>query len=593
MIQPGVLQIALSFCFCGASLAEAGSRPGTLLVWGDNDYGQANVPVGLNDFVAVSGGYQHTLALRSNSTVVAWGDNTYGQTNIPAGLSNVVALAAGYNHCLALQSNGTVVSWGWNGDGQANIPNGLSNVVAIAGGGAHSLALLSNGTVTAWGWNYFGQASVPAGLSNVVAVAAGDNHSLALQSNGMVVAWGWNESGQANVPAGLSNVVAVAGGGFHSLALTGNGTVVAWGDDTYGQVDVPAGLSNVIAIAGGDLHSLALQNNGTVVAWGWNGDGQASFPPVVSGALAIAGGGYHSLAIVPIGLNTGLVAYYPLNGAAGDGTGSGHDGFIQSATATTDRFGRVGQALLFDGTQSLVDVPDCAALRLAATDFTIAAWIFETQRNAAYQDCIVSKRGTNAADGWFLSIRGQQPDPSAGETGDLYYQVSGGQDPFCVSKVALSLNQWHHIALVYSNGTQTVQEFIDGVQDFTTSGLPSPSLNTTADLRIGGDSAAANNAYAFHGKIAEVRIYNRGLAASEVLALYTSGLFLTSSHADSTGISTTIGGVFAGETVVLQGSRNFAAWTALQTNISPGPTLSVTNPGPAFPVQFFRAAVTH
>jgi hypothetical protein len=34
--------------------------------------------------------------------VVVWGDNYYGETNIPAGLTNVTAIAAGQRHTVAL-----------------------------------------------------------------------------------------------------------------------------------------------------------------------------------------------------------------------------------------------------------------------------------------------------------------------------------------------------------------------------------------------------------------------------------------------------------------------------------------------------------
>ena len=156
-------------------------------------------------------------------TTLAWGDNAYGQTNIPAGLTNVVAIAGGGGHSLALRADGTVAAWGYNGDGRTNVPAGLTSVVAVAGGYYHSLALRANGTVVAWGYNGSGQTNVPAGLTNVVAIAGGYYHSLALRANGTVAAWGDNGQGQTNIPAGLTNVVAVAGGGFHSLALVGVG----------------------------------------------------------------------------------------------------------------------------------------------------------------------------------------------------------------------------------------------------------------------------------------------------------------------------------------------------------------------------------
>ena len=60
-----------------------------------------------------------------HSMVVAWGDNTYGQTNVPPTLTNAIAVSGGFYHSLALQADGTVVAWGFNGDGQTNVPPGL------------------------------------------------------------------------------------------------------------------------------------------------------------------------------------------------------------------------------------------------------------------------------------------------------------------------------------------------------------------------------------------------------------------------------------------------------------------------------------
>ncbi len=237
------------------------------------------------------------MALKSDGTVVAWGDDTYGQTDVPAGLAGVVALAGGAYHSLALKSDGTVVAWGDDTYGQTDVPAGLAGVVALAGGAYHSLALKSDGTVVAWGSDTYGQTSVPTGLSNVVAVAAGGFHSLALKSDGTVVAWGDDYQGQTDAPAGLTGVVALAGGAFHSLALKSDGTVVAWGSDQYGQTNVPAGLTGVVAISAGFAHSLALKSDGTVVGWGDDTYGQTNVPATLYGASAIAAGGYHNLAL--------------------------------------------------------------------------------------------------------------------------------------------------------------------------------------------------------------------------------------------------------------------------------------------------------
>jgi alpha-tubulin suppressor-like RCC1 family protein len=118
-----------------------------------------DLPAGLCDVVAITAGDSHNLALKSDRTVVAWGNNYNGQANVPATLSGVVAIAAGDQHSLALRDDGTVVVWGRIWDGQtylpATVPPGLSNVVTVAAGALHNLALC----VDTWSVNSAPQAS--------------------------------------------------------------------------------------------------------------------------------------------------------------------------------------------------------------------------------------------------------------------------------------------------------------------------------------------------------------------------------------------------------------------------------------------------
>lgn len=270
---------------------------GRVVAWGDDSYGQTNLPGGLTNVVMIVAGAYHGLALKNDGSVTAWGNNSSGQASVPAGLANTVAVAAGFLHSVALNANGTVSGWGGNGLGQLNTPISLSNVVEIASGAYHNLALKNNGTVVAWGYNNDGQASVPAGLTNVVGVAAGLYHSLALKADGTVVAWGNNLYGQTSVPPGLGNVVGIGAGEFHSLALCENGTVVAWGRDLEGETDTPSAATNVAAADCGGYFNLALNNNGSVTEWGDNSDGELNFPLGLTNVVQMTGGMYFSLAI--------------------------------------------------------------------------------------------------------------------------------------------------------------------------------------------------------------------------------------------------------------------------------------------------------
>jgi hypothetical protein len=272
------------------------------LAWGDDDYGESNVPSGITNAIMVAASHAYSLALLNNGTVVGWGSGD-ADCWVPTNLVNVAMVACGWNHNVALLANGTVTAWGWDyfGSGETNVPAGLTNVTVISAQALNTLALCSDGTVVAWGDNSEGQTNVPSGLANVSAIAAGGQHSLAV-SNGFVVAWGGNGRGQTNVPAGLNNVWDVAAGWAHSVALKQDGTVVCWGDNLYGETDVPADLTNVVAIAaGGDAfaphgaYTLALKSDGTLVAWGDSGVVAAVVG--LSNVLAIAGGDNYALAI--------------------------------------------------------------------------------------------------------------------------------------------------------------------------------------------------------------------------------------------------------------------------------------------------------
>ncbi|MBV8858902.1 MAG: S8 family serine peptidase [Acidobacteria bacterium] len=180
----------------GPNYSLAVKTDGTVWGWGSNASGSpplasvlglqnassTSTPVqlaGLSNVNAVAAGGYHAVALKADGTLVSWGDNQFGQlgdnggasSSTPravAGLSNVAAVAAGVEHTVALKSDGTVWAWGRNQSGQLgdgttanrNAPVQVAlgaSATAVAAGVQHSGAVLADGTVRTWGSNSAGQ----------------------------------------------------------------------------------------------------------------------------------------------------------------------------------------------------------------------------------------------------------------------------------------------------------------------------------------------------------------------------------------------------------------------------------------------------
>jgi alpha-tubulin suppressor-like RCC1 family protein len=206
----------------------------------------------LTDVEAIAAGSEHTCALKTDATVWCWGHDVAGQlgdgtagdadelrldpVQVVQGsgpLTDVQAISAGYAHTCALKSDGTVWCWGADGDGalgdgttgdanqlrlepvQVVQGNGkLTDVKAITTGEAHTCALKADGTVWCWGDYFYGQlgdgtmdnadahltpVQVVQGsglLTDVEAIAAGLNHTCALKTDATIWCWGDDSSGQ-------------------------------------------------------------------------------------------------------------------------------------------------------------------------------------------------------------------------------------------------------------------------------------------------------------------------------------------------------------------------------------------------------------
>jgi alpha-tubulin suppressor-like RCC1 family protein len=307
--------------------------PGKISVWGGSSLIRT-VPVSATtSIIQVVAGARHIVALRNDGKVVAWGENTYGQINVPNDLSiarditnplRVVMLAAGMNHTLALRANGSVVAWGSNDYGQVTATSSWTNVAQITAGTRHSVALLRDGTVVGVGDNSYGQLNQPL-LRNVIKITAAGWHTAVLMSDGSVMAWGRNQYGQTNIPATLKGVDVVAMNA-NTVVLQPNGKVVVLGNDTMGQKNIPDGFFQRIGV--GVYHVLGITTTGQPQAWGLSGNGQTTVPNNLLIPFQVTGGWDFSVALVvdvansntptitpstvPLSRNPALPTYGPL-----------------------------------------------------------------------------------------------------------------------------------------------------------------------------------------------------------------------------------------------------------------------------------------
>jgi len=78
--------------------------------WGDNTWGQCDVPVCAPRLVAISAAGSHSLALTSDGSVMGWGSNAYGKCEAPEPNAGYIAVAAGYSFSLAIRAYGPAVA---------------------------------------------------------------------------------------------------------------------------------------------------------------------------------------------------------------------------------------------------------------------------------------------------------------------------------------------------------------------------------------------------------------------------------------------------------------------------------------------------
>lgn len=321
---------------------------GSVRVWGDTSK-IFQPPAGLDQVIDIAAAGDRFMALRADGSAIGWGDNRYGQSDVPAIARNLSAIAVADNHSLALTNDGIVLGWGDTTSGKSNVPPLGQKAVSIAASNYNSFAVLEDGKVVGWGDTTFPSFNfrllpIPDSAMDAISVHAYEGHAVVRKRNGRVFAWGSNSFNESNYPESEKGLHGLALGGEHVIGFRPDGSVVGWGSrysglaspvywfekplgeittiatgggalfalDVRGKIhvagsfigpvyDIPGDLGFVTSIAAGDRHVLALISDGTVRAWGDTLFGNTNVPSGLRDVASVHASADQSAAVLSSG----------------------------------------------------------------------------------------------------------------------------------------------------------------------------------------------------------------------------------------------------------------------------------------------------
>ncbi len=212
----------------------------------------------------------------------------------------------------------------------------------------------------------------------------------------------------------------------------------------------------------------------------------------------------------PQNIVDGLVAYWAFDETEGDtasdSSGNGHEGTLIGDPQWTED-GYFGGALAFDQDGDEVDVPFHANLNQET--FTICAWA-NVETGGTGHRAVVSSRDDFPQRGYIFYAT----------PNNTWQFWTGGGGWKSVQGPAVNLDNWEHLAGVYSDGSQFFYVNGELVGERHDAAI---MINTAREFLIGaGANETANHNYRFKGKIDEVCLFDRTLDEGEITAVMES-----------------------------------------------------------------------
>ena len=211
-----------------------------------------------------------------------------------------------------------------------------------------------------------------------------------------------------------------------------------------------------------------------------------------------------------------IVAQYDFSGNANDVSGFANHGTVNGAVLTTDRFGNINSAHLFDGIDDYIDLGVSTSFILV-DEFSISAWV-KPDEFSSDMKIVEQADNTNFWDNYQVYVN---PNGQVG----VGLRSSFSNTEYTLTSSLLELNQWNNIIVswsksingglckVFINGSEATYQTQEAlVTDIWTEPIESTKIG--ADIHAGFD--------AFNGAIDDVKIFSCALSPSQIDSLYQS-----------------------------------------------------------------------
>jgi hypothetical protein len=215
----------------------------------------------------------------------------------------------------------------------------------------------------------------------------------------------------------------------------------------------------------------------------------------------------------PFSDGTNVEAYYKLDNSSEDYVG-GNDG---SDTNVEYRFGRFGQAAVFNGSSSKVILPESTTSSIDSNGaFSISFWVFANSGSLGS----TQRRMISLFDGIYIWV--EIPTNQF-----LRYRVSDSTPTNIENTGTTTITEdaWHHVVLT-GDSTNGIIAYLDGSVEISSASWDGTFRNGTGASQydynvIGGqENDLGSLIRPFLGKIDQVRIYSTALTSSQVTELY-------------------------------------------------------------------------